>query len=128
MEEISTIEDTVNIITIAGPYRTGKSYLMNRLAGVKRGFPLGNTTAATTKGLWVWCLEHPERKDEVLMLIDTEGIGDVKKGDEGNDNNILCLATLISGTFVYNCSGVINHDLLKKLSYPFAFDHTAAFD
>ncbi|XP_060561117.1 guanylate-binding protein 1-like [Ruditapes philippinarum] len=118
MEEIATIEDTVNIITIAGPYRTGKSYLMNRLAGVKRGFPLGNTTAATTKGLWVWCLEHPERKDEVLMLIDTEGIGDVKKGDEGNDNAILCLATLLSGTFAYNCIGVIDHNLLKTLSYP----------
>ncbi|XP_060561116.1 guanylate-binding protein 6-like [Ruditapes philippinarum] len=81
------------------------------------GFPLGNTTDATTKGLWVWCLEHPERKDEVLMLIDTEGIGDVKKGDEKNDNDILCLAILISGTFVYNCIGVINHDLLKKLSH-----------
>lgn len=117
MEEISTIEDTINIITIAGPYRTGKSYLMNRLAGVKKGFPLGNTTDATTKGLWVWCLEHPERKDEVLMLIDTEGIGDVKKGDEGNDNAILCLATLLSGTFVYNCFGVIDHNLLKTLSF-----------
>lgn len=117
MEEISTIEDTINIITIAGPYRTGKSYLMNRLAGVKKGFPLGNTTDATTKGLWVWCLEHPERKDEILMLIDTEGIGDVKKGDEGNDNAILCLATLLSGTFVYNCFGVIDHNLLKTLSF-----------
>lgn len=117
MKEITTIEDIVNVITIAGPFRTGKSYLMNRLAGVKRGFPLGNTTDATTKGLWVWCLEHPERKDEVLMLIDTEGIGDVKKGDEGNDKAILCLATLLSGTFVYNFFGVINHNLLKTLSF-----------
>jgi GTP1/Obg family GTP-binding protein len=40
MKEISTIEDTVNVIAIAGPYRTGKSYLMNRLAGVKRGISI----------------------------------------------------------------------------------------
>lgn len=117
LHEISTIDNTVNVIAIAGPYRTGKSYLLNKLAGCKQGFPLGGTTEAKTKGLWVWCLEHPERPQEILMLIDTEGIGDVDKGDEDNDNNILCLATLLSSTFVYNMFGVITDHMLKSLSF-----------
>ncbi|XP_053391158.1 guanylate-binding protein 1-like [Mercenaria mercenaria] len=117
MQEISQIEDTINVIGIAGPYRSGKSYLLNRLAGVNRGFPLGNTTDAATKGIWVWCIEHPEHKEEVLMLLDTEGIGDVEKGDEKNDNDILCLTTLLCGTFVFNLLGVVNEKMLKSLSF-----------
>ena len=31
----------LHIICITGPYRTGKSYLMNRLAGVKTGILTG---------------------------------------------------------------------------------------
>jgi predicted AAA+ superfamily ATPase len=37
LQEISTIDNTVNVIAIAGPYRTGKSYLLNKLAGRKQG-------------------------------------------------------------------------------------------
>ncbi|XP_045197030.2 guanylate-binding protein 1-like isoform X2 [Mercenaria mercenaria] len=117
IEEISKIEETVNVKAIAGPYRSGKSYLLNRLANAEKGFPLGNTTDATTKGIWVWCLEHPKRKGEVLLLLDTEGIGDVAKGDDENDNNILSLTTLLTGTFVYNMLGVLDEKLLKRLSF-----------
>ena len=37
IKEISTVEETFNVIAVTGPHRTGKSYLLNRLAGVKRG-------------------------------------------------------------------------------------------
>jgi polynucleotide 5'-kinase involved in rRNA processing len=33
----------VTVIAIVGPYRTGKSYLLNRLMGKNSGFALGPT-------------------------------------------------------------------------------------
>jgi len=47
-------------------------------AGCK-GFQLGSTVQAMTKGIWVWCLPHPLKPDTCLALLDTEGLGDVEK-------------------------------------------------
>ena len=44
------------------------------------GFSLGSTTEAHTKGIWIWVREHPIDSDnKCLVLLDTEGLGDVKK-------------------------------------------------
>ena len=32
-----------------------------------------------TKGIWVWCVRHPHKTDTCLVLLDTEGLGDVEK-------------------------------------------------
>ncbi|XP_045209730.1 guanylate-binding protein 1-like [Mercenaria mercenaria] len=116
-EQLSQIEEVVNVIAITGPARTGKSFLMNRLAKSQTGFPLGNTIHSKTKGIWVWCLNHPIHKDQVMVLLDTEGIGDALKQDDSNDNKILCLAALLCSTFVYNMKGVFNRDTLDKLCF-----------
>jgi hypothetical protein len=40
---------------VAGLYRTGKSYLLNRmLLNRPSGFGVGPTVNACTKGLWIW--------------------------------------------------------------------------
>ena len=44
----------VAVICVAGLYRTGKSYLINRLLGRQSGFDVGPTTNSCTKGLWIW--------------------------------------------------------------------------
>ena len=41
----------VALVAIAGLYRTGKSYLMNVLTGNSRGFDVGSTINACTKGI-----------------------------------------------------------------------------
>ncbi|KYO27197.1 hypothetical protein Y1Q_0011157 [Alligator mississippiensis] len=79
----------VVVVAISGLYRIGKSCLMNRLAGRRTGF---STTQSHTKGIWMWCLPHPRRPDHMLVLLDTEGLGDVAKGNTKNDSWILrCL-------------------------------------
>ncbi|MBN3304689.1 GBP1 protein, partial [Amia calva] len=114
---LKLIEQPVVAVAVVGLYRTGKSYLMNRLAGKRQGFSLGSTIQSHTKGIWMWCVPHPTKPDLTLVLLDTEGLGDVEKGDECNDNWIFALAVLLSSTLVYNSMGTINNTALEQLHY-----------
>ncbi|XP_056335455.1 guanylate-binding protein 1 [Danio aesculapii] len=117
IEFLSMINEPVVVVSVVGLYRTGKSYLMNRLAGQQTGFALGNTIESKTKGIWMWCVPHPKKKGHTLVLLDTEGLGDVDKGDSKNDGWIFCLAVLLSSTLVYNSRGTIDNSALEKLHY-----------
>ncbi|XP_063061949.1 guanylate-binding protein 1-like isoform X2 [Engraulis encrasicolus] len=111
------IQQPVVVVAVVGLYRTGKSYLMNRLAGQQSGFALGSTIESKTKGIWMWCVPHPSKPDHTLVLLDTEGLGDVDKGDSKNDAWIFCLGVLLSSTLVYNSRGTIDNQALEKLHY-----------
>ncbi|XP_048207677.1 guanylate-binding protein 1-like [Perognathus longimembris pacificus] len=114
---LSTISQPVVVVAIVGLYRTGKSYLMNKLAGKKKGFSLGASVQSHTKGIWMWCVPHPIKPKHTLVLLDTEGLGDVEKGDNQNDSWIFALAILLSSTFVYNSMGTINQQAMDQLHY-----------
>ncbi|RXN09848.1 guanylate-binding 1-like protein [Labeo rohita] len=102
LQILQQIQQPVVVVAVVGLYRTGKSYLMNRLAGKQTGFALGSTIESRTKGIWMWCVPHPTKAGTTLVLLDTEGLGDVDKGDPKHDTNIFCLAVLLSSTLVYN--------------------------
>ncbi|KAM8789922.1 guanylate-binding protein 1-like isoform 2-T4 [Rhynchonycteris naso] len=114
---LSAIKEPLVVVAIVGLYRTGKSYLMNKLAGKKKGFSLGSTVQSRTKGIWMWCVPHPQKQNLRLVLLDTEGLGDVEKGDNQNDSWIFALAILLSSTFVYNSMGTINQQAMDQLHY-----------
>ncbi|XP_052379009.1 guanylate-binding protein 1-like [Oncorhynchus keta] len=111
------LKQKVVVVSVVGLYRTGKSYLMNKLAQKRSGFALGATIQSKTKGIWMWCVPHPEKTDHTLVLLDTEGLGDVEKGDSKNDAWIFSLAILLSSTLVYNSRGTIDNDAVEKLQY-----------
>ncbi|XP_060796123.1 guanylate-binding protein 1-like [Neoarius graeffei] len=117
LQILEQIQQPVVVVAVVGLYRTGKSYLMNCLAGQQTGFALGSTIESKTKGIWMWCVPHPRKPGHTLVLLDTEGLGDVDKGDERHDTWIFCLAVLLSSTLVYNSMGTINNDALEKLHY-----------
>ncbi|XP_072830123.1 guanylate-binding protein 7-like isoform X1 [Vicugna pacos] len=114
---LDQISQPVVVVAIAGPYRTGKSYLMNRLAGQNHGFSLGSTVRSETKGIWMWCVPHPSKESHTLVLLDTEGLGDVEKGDSKSDSWTFALAVLLSSCLVYNSMSNINHQALEQLHY-----------
>ncbi|KAJ8336261.1 hypothetical protein SKAU_G00396040 [Synaphobranchus kaupii] len=90
---------------------------MNRLAGKTTGFSVCSTIQSETKGIWMWCVPHPCRDDVTLVLLDTEGLGDVEKKDEKNDTWIFALVILLSSTLVYNSMRTIDHQALRNLHY-----------
>ncbi|XP_069057445.1 guanylate-binding protein 2-like [Pleurodeles waltl] len=117
LEILNHIDQPVVVVAIVGFYRTGKSYLMNKLAGKKKGFSLGATIQSHTKGIWMWCLPHPTKPGHTLVLLDTEGLGDAEKGDSNNDSALFTLAVLLSSVLVYNSMGTINQQALEQLHF-----------
>uniref|UniRef100_A0A8C9B872 GB1/RHD3-type G domain-containing protein n=1 Tax=Prolemur simus TaxID=1328070 RepID=A0A8C9B872_PROSS len=118
LEILSAITQPMVVVSIVGLYRTGKSYLMNKLAGKNKGFSVGSTVQSHTKGIWMWCVPHPKKPDHTLVLLDTEGLGDVEKVDK-NDTQIFALAILLSSTLVYNTMHNIDQGAIDLLQYPF---------
>ena len=43
------------------------------------GFDLGSTIQSKTKGIWAWVRPHSKLPDCCMVLLDTEGLGDVEK-------------------------------------------------
>ncbi|KAM4652199.1 guanylate-binding protein 1-like, partial [Discoglossus pictus] len=112
---LSEISKTVVVVAIVGLRQSGKSYLMNRLAGKSSGFALGYPGESKTKGIWMWCIPHPYNEEHVMVLLDTEGLRDEKKGDHTNDIWILTLAVLLSSTLVYNNMGTLSHAAMEDI-------------
>jgi len=54
-EFLKQLEAPIGIISVAGMYRTGKSFLLNRmLLNRSGGFGVGPTVNPCTKGVWMW--------------------------------------------------------------------------
>ena len=119
-EFLGRIKEPIGVICVAGKYRTGKSFLLNRViinAREHRGFGVGPTINPCTKGLWCWTelldTVHQGQPLKVL-LIDSEGIGSLDE-DENHDTKIFLLALLLSSFFIYNSIGTIDENALNNL-------------
>jgi len=101
---LSSSQNKVAIISICGLYRTGKSYILNQLIGIKNAFQVDPTVNACTKGLWFWSEPVTIEKDgEIfdIFLMDSEGLGGTEK-NLTYDTKIFTLAVLLSSFLIYN--------------------------
>lgn len=117
-EIILGIKENIAVICVAGLYRTGKSYLLNRLLGRQDGFEIGPTTNSCTKGLWMWGEPiYLEDKNLQAILIDTEGLGSAfEDRNETIDMEIFCLGVLLSSLFIYNSMKNIDENAVESLA------------
>jgi len=118
---ISKLTGPLGVISVAGMYRTGKSYLLNRMIlNSQTGFNVGPTINPCTKGLWIWpdALSgySPDGSPLNILLIDTEGIGALDE-DSNHDTKIFTLSILLSSYFLYNSVGSIDENAIQNLSF-----------
>jgi hypothetical protein len=123
-EFLSQIKTKVAVVAICGKYRTGKSYILNRLFldplsqdRTRRGFQVGPTINPCTKGLWLWkeVFTSPTDDSLPLIIIDTEGLGAFDE-DDNHDTKIFLLALLLCSHLIYNSVGSIDENVLNSLS------------
>ncbi len=110
----------VAVVAVVGLYRTGKSYLVNRVVGQQHGFTVGPTVNACTKGIWMWSepipFENARGETMQMLVLDTEGIGGTKSSSE-YDTRIFSLAVLLCSTLIYNSLGSIDESAVSNLSF-----------
>ena len=121
---ISKEENTqIGILSLVGKYRTGKSFLLNRVLIDKKslkGFDVGPTIKPCTKGIWLWSTpliisNNYSPTPFPAYLIDTEGLGAYDE-EINHDSKIFLIAILISSLFIYNSFGTIDEVALNNLS------------
>ena len=108
---LEQISKPLVIAGVAGLYRTGKSYLLNKmLLNRKGGFETKGTVNSCTKGIWMWGkpLKHERKNGQIVnvIVLDSEGLAAVDQ-DKEHDSRVFSLVLLLSSVFIYNGVGTI---------------------
>ena len=117
---LQNLQAPLAVVAVAGMYRTGKSYLLNRmLLDRSDGFGVGPTINPCTKGVWMWSKPvpglTPDGEPINVIIMDTEGLGALDE-DSNHDVRIFSLAILLSSYFIYNSVGSIDENALQNLN------------
>lgn len=115
---LESVDGPVAVMAVVGAYRSGKSYLLNRLCsefGVAADFEVSPTIHSCTKGLWLLDPAITMADGTRLIIMDTEGLGSLE-ASENHDLRTFSLALLLSSIFLFNCVGPINEAALANLS------------
>lgn len=103
MEILQGIEKPIAVLSICGPYRSGKSYILSRILGVPNAFGVGHTMKQCTHGVWL-ATTALECDDFVVVFLDTEGTdhAGATEDDLRCNFSLLVFTVLISSTLIYN--------------------------
>lgn len=90
------------MVSVAGQYHSGKSFLCNRFVGKMRAFELAKSQDDTcTKGIWMWSELIPVKDDLDILLLDTEGFS-APGSSFDIDVKLFAITVLLSSKLIYN--------------------------
>ncbi|KAI4301177.1 hypothetical protein L6164_034483 [Bauhinia variegata] len=121
LEAIERITNPIAAVAVIGPYRSGKSFLLNQLLSLScyEGFGVGHMRDTKTKGIWVWGTPIDLDIDGVktsVFYLDTEGFESIGKSNV-YDDRIFALATVLSSVLIYNLPETIREADISRLSF-----------
>ncbi|PIA31588.1 hypothetical protein AQUCO_04900111v1 [Aquilegia coerulea] len=121
LEAIERITTPIAAVAVIGPYRSGKSFLLNQLLSLScyEGFGVGHMRDTKTKGIWVWGTPIKLMIDGVetsVLYLDTEGFESVGKSNV-YDDRIFALAAVMSSVLIYNLPETIREADISRLSF-----------
>ncbi|KAL2238814.1 UNVERIFIED_CONTAM: Guanylate-binding protein 4 [Sesamum indicum] len=121
LEAIERITTPIAAVAVIGPYRSGKSFLLNQLLSLScyEGFGVGHMRDTKTKGIWVWGAPVELDIDGVktsVFYLDTEGFESIGKSNV-YDDRIFALATVMSSVLIYNLPETIREADISRLSF-----------
>lgn len=111
-------------VVVIGPYRSGKSFLLNQLLGVPcdEGFGVGHTRKTETKGVWIWSEPTlvpgvgPGDPPTSVVYVDTEGF-EATGASDAYDDRIFALSSIVASVLVYNLPETVKEGDIEKLSF-----------
>ncbi|OIW05042.1 hypothetical protein TanjilG_18641 [Lupinus angustifolius] len=121
LEAIEKITNPIASVAVIGPYRSGKSFLLNQLLSLScdEGFGVGHMRDTKTKGIWIWGTPIEMDIDGVktsVFYLDTEGFESIGKSNV-YDDRIFALANVMSSVLIYNLPETIREADISRLSF-----------
>nr|XP_006819239.1 PREDICTED: guanylate-binding protein 3-like [Saccoglossus kowalevskii] len=118
---LQSINHPVCVVAVVGDRRTGKSYILSQLQEPRASecvFGISSAMKANTIGIWMnskpFIKTLHDGTQVAMILLDTEGLGSIETMGE-YDHHILTLVVLLSSVLIYNGSGLVKADDLRKL-------------
>ncbi|EGG17476.1 hypothetical protein DFA_08472 [Cavenderia fasciculata] len=116
IEFLMKIDQPIAVVSIQGPTRSGKSYIISTLLGGRRdAFSIGHSTSSHTMGIWI-STTLIQNDGFAVLLMDCEGALAVDS-NPNNDVAIMLLSALLSSTFIYNSKVVPNTADINQLHF-----------
>ncbi|XP_031575015.1 guanylate-binding protein 2-like [Actinia tenebrosa] len=120
LDQLREIKGPVCVVSIAGPCRKGKSYILGKVFDQEEIFPLGHLLDPETMGIWLWIVpqkfQDSTGRDFTVILLDSEGVDSVY-AKQADDHRIFTLSVLLSSILIYNSAGVPNRSDLEGLDF-----------
>ena len=109
----SVYDDPIAIVSCVGPYRQGKSFVLNQILLKENSFRVSSESNACTRGIWIsqTILKHNGKK---IFVMDSEGVKSTN-ANNNTDNIIFCLCIVLSSFLIYNTKACIDSGALEDL-------------
>mmetsp|Transcript_102753 Transcript_102753/g.295871 ORF Transcript_102753/g.295871 Transcript_102753/m.295871 type:complete len:837 (-) Transcript_102753:87-2597(-) len=114
LQQLAQHEARIALVSVVGPYHSGKSFLLNALAGETNVFSIGRQTSPETMGIWLCRTEMRASDGAEVWLMDSEGFFGPGVS-ESYDAKIFTIASLLGGHLVYNTVKIIDQQAVSLL-------------
>eukprot|EP00927_Polykrikos_kofoidii_P077389 TRINITY_DN74329_c0_g1_i1.p1 TRINITY_DN74329_c0_g1~~TRINITY_DN74329_c0_g1_i1.p1 ORF type:complete len:920 (-),score=151.25 TRINITY_DN74329_c0_g1_i1:294-3053(-) len=114
LAQLAQHEGSIALLSVVGPYHSGKSFLLNALIGDMRTFSVGPRTSPETMGMWLCRTNLTAQDGSEVWLMDSEGFYGPGV-DEGYDAKVFTLAALVGAHVIYNTVKIIDQQAVSQL-------------